>query len=398
MKKTLDQLASIHYGKDYKGNPKGYKEIPIYGTGGLMGYTSVKLNSGPAILSGRKGSINNPIFVEGDFWNVDTIFCVKPKEGIDPKWLYYNFLNTDLNALNEATGVPSVSSSSLSKLEFDFFSLPHQRKIAHILSTCDRVIEKTEAAIAKYEALKQGLMQDLFTRGIDVGTGALRPPREEAPELYEETDLGWLPKEWEVNALGEITDLITDGAHFSPIPQEEGLPIGNVKDMKSNGINYSSCTKILPEVFRELTLQNCSPKYGDILLSKDGTIGRVIHFVDKRPIVLLSSIAIIRLKQHLHSIYFSWVLRSVFFSRELYKLLSGSALKRITLKDINLIRLPYPKEVKEQTLIAEKLVCLNQKLINEVEQHEKYSQLKAGLMKDLLTGQVEVQLEEEHQA
>ena len=54
-------------------------------------------------------------------------------------------------------------------------SLAEQHKIARILSTVDAVIEKTEAAIAKYKAIKAGIMQDLFTRGIDAKTGKLRP-------------------------------------------------------------------------------------------------------------------------------------------------------------------------------------------------------------------------------
>ena len=92
MSKKLQEIAILTYGKDYKSNPPG-ENIPIFGTGGIMGYTSKALNTGPAILSGRKGSINNPIFVEGDFWNVDTIFCIKALNGISPKWIYYSLCN-----------------------------------------------------------------------------------------------------------------------------------------------------------------------------------------------------------------------------------------------------------------------------------------------------------------
>ena len=59
----------------------------------------------------------------------------------------------------------------------------------------DVQIEATEALIAKQERLRAGLMQDLFTRGVDEN-GELRPPREEAPHLYHETEIGWLPKGW----------------------------------------------------------------------------------------------------------------------------------------------------------------------------------------------------------
>ena len=74
--------------------------------------------------------------------------------------------------------------------------LPEQRKIARILSTVDDLIERTEALIAKYRAIKQGLMHDLLTRGVDA-SGRLRPPREEAPGLYRESAVGWVPREWE---------------------------------------------------------------------------------------------------------------------------------------------------------------------------------------------------------
>ena len=64
----------------------------------------------------------------------------------------------------------------------------------------DDLIERTEALIAKYRAIKQGLMHDLLTRGVDA-SGRLRPPREEAPGLYRESAVGWVPREWEVATL-----------------------------------------------------------------------------------------------------------------------------------------------------------------------------------------------------
>ena len=72
-------------------------------------------------------------------------------------------------------------------------------KIARILQTIDQAIEKTEALIEKYQQIKAGLMHDLFTRGIGAD-GKLRPPREQAPELYQQTPIGWIPKEWDFDS------------------------------------------------------------------------------------------------------------------------------------------------------------------------------------------------------
>lgn len=285
--------------------------------------------------------------------------------------------------------------SSIENICLSIPSLSRQRKIAKILSTCDSVIGKTEAAITKYQSIKQGMMHDLFTRGIGLNTGRIRAKYQDAPELYVESELGVIPKGWRADELKNLTSLITDGSHFSPKPQDKGLPIGNVKDMNPNGFNYESCTKILPEVFELLVKQNCSPKEFDVLLSKDGTIGRVIHFTDSKPIVLLSSIAILRVNEQISSRFLAQALQSEYFGKELYKLLSGSALKRITLKDIQKIRIPYSSSIEEQELIASKLEAINRQLQNEQAALAKYKQAKAGLMHDLLTGKVEVEAEAE---
>lgn len=294
-------------------------------------------------------------------------------------------------------GVPKLALHRIEKIRLYLPNKKIQRKIAHILSTCDAVIEKTEAAIGKYQAIKQGMMHDLFTRGIDLSTGKLRPKQEDAPELYKparlsggESELSWIPKEWEVAELINLTKLVTDGSHFSPVPQEKGLPIGNVKDMLNSTFNYDGCTKILPEVFDLLVRQNCSPKQGDVLLSKDGTIGKVIHFEDDKQIVLLSSIAIIRVNELIYSKYLAWTLKSEYFDKALFGLLSGSALKRITLRDIQKITVPFSKSVKEQQVISKRLNTIESKLESEQSTLSKYRQIKAGLMQDLLSGKVEV--------
>lgn len=85
-----------------------------------------------------------------------------------------------------------------------------QERIANVLSCIDTAIEKTEALIAKHQQIKAGLMHDLFTRGV-LPNGQLRPPRSEAPELYQETEIGWIPRGWRVEQAGTLCSLITKG-------------------------------------------------------------------------------------------------------------------------------------------------------------------------------------------
>ena len=78
-----------------------------------------------------------------------------------------------------------------------------QTVIANALNSIDQTIEKTEALIQKYQHIKAGLMHDLFTRGIGAD-GKLRPPREEAPELYQETAIGWIPQDWDTHLYPQL--------------------------------------------------------------------------------------------------------------------------------------------------------------------------------------------------
>lgn len=198
------------------------------------------------------------------------------------------------------------------------------------------------------------------------------------------TLLGELPPDWVVDPLCVLTSKITDGAHFSPAPQEEGEVIANVKDMRSTGINFDGCTRILREDFEYLRRQNCSPSKGDVLLSKDGTIGRVVLFDGSRNIVLLSSIAILKPLEQLDSSYLKHVLTSSHFDKQLYALQSGSALKRIVLSDIKKLLVPYPC-INKQRKIANILSTLDSLIEKTQALIDKYKLIKQGMMHDLFT-------------
>ena len=359
-------------------------------------YSSAKWIPKEAILMAMYGATAGQISkLKIEATSNQAVLAIIPHE-VDDYFLYHKlkFIKSKILFLAQGSGQPNLSKSLIDETVVDYPPLPHQKKIAKILSTCDAVIEKTKATIAKYEAIKQGMMHDLFTRGIDLATGKLRPRYKDAPHLYKESELGQVPNEWQIETLNNLTRLITDGSHFSPIPQEDGLPIGNVKDIMDNGFNYDSCTRIKRETFFLLEKQNCRPLEGDVLLSKDGTVGKVIHFKELRPIVLLSSISIIRVNDQLNSQYLTQILQSEYFDKALFTLLSGSALKRITLKDIQKIVVPFPYSQQEQRVIAQKIEAINIKIYVENSTLNKYQKIKAGLIEDLLTGKVEVQVDE----
>lgn len=370
----LSQFATIYSGTDYKHNKKG-ELFPIIGTGGVMGFTGEYLNEGPAVLTGRKGTIDKPLYVEGKFWNVDTIFCIKPFDDTDIKLFYYAISNKNLSTLNEATGVPSVSSDNLYKLAFTFpTDINEQKRIASILSTCDTMIQKTQSTIEKYKAIKQGMMQDLFTRGL-TKDGKLRPSFKEAPEHYKECELGLIPKEWEVKSFSDIGRLSMCKRVFQYETKSEGeIPFYKIGTF--GGIPDAYISKKLYENYKN---SFAYPKKGDILISASGTIGRTVIF-DGQPAYFQDS-NIVWLEHNESKIinqYLFYLYKTITWNLE------GSTIKRLYNDNFNNIIIAFPSDLSEQTAIASRLSSIDTTIQKEEALLAKYKKIKNGLMNDLL--------------
>ena len=111
-----------------------------------------------------------------------------------------------LKAQTSGTGSPHVDRELLEAIRIFCPDINQQQVIAEILDALDTATHETEAIIAKLKAVKQGLLHDLLTRGIDA-KGELRPTQAEAPHLYKESPLGWIPKEWMPVPVGKLASL-----------------------------------------------------------------------------------------------------------------------------------------------------------------------------------------------
>lgn len=102
---------------------------------------------------------------------------------------------------------PALNDSDVRCLKIFLPSYGEQQRVSQVLDTLGTAIHETEAIIAKLKAVKQGLLHDLLTRGIDAN-GELRPPQAEAPHLYKESPLGWIPQEWAALPFGSRVAVI----------------------------------------------------------------------------------------------------------------------------------------------------------------------------------------------
>lgn len=310
-------------------------------------------------------------------------------KNVDKDFLYYSVsqFNYQLDRLSQGSTFKAINSGDLRDFKINNCSLPQQKKIAQILSTCDAVLEQTEAAIAKYQALKQGMLHDLFTRGIDGATRQLRAKYEDAPELYKETELGFVPREWEVCELGDLTSKVTDGTHFTPTYTEFGIPFLRVTDVQTEKINFDRI-KYVSETEHKQLINRCHPEKGDILYSKNGTIGIPKLVTWDWEFSIFVSLALIKPLQNLiYSEYLLLLLPEEVIWKQIRQRAKQGTVTNLHLEEIREFLIPLPSR-EEQELIFNKGNVLNKKIHTEQQTLAKYEALKAGLMQDLLSGDV----------
>lgn len=162
----IGETLSIGHGQSQKTVENRFGKYPILATGGCIGYADNFLWDKPSVLIGRKGTIDKPQYADYPFWTIDTLFYTKIFEEYDAKFIFYKFCIIDWQQYNEASGVPSLSAGTIGNLYITVPEKYEQQAIAQILSDMDSEIEQLEKKLAKYQQIKQGMMQELLTGQI----------------------------------------------------------------------------------------------------------------------------------------------------------------------------------------------------------------------------------------
>ncbi len=161
-KVRLGDILTLKHGRDYKNFKLG--NIPVYGSGGYMLSINNFLHNGESVCIGRKGTIDKPIYLNGKFWVVDTLFYSYSFKKSIPKFIFYAFSIIKWSNYNEATGVPSLTKMTTSNIEIPLPPLNEQIAIANILSGLDHYLYTLDALILKKESVKKALSFELLSQ------------------------------------------------------------------------------------------------------------------------------------------------------------------------------------------------------------------------------------------
>ena len=270
----------------------------------------------------------------------------------------------------------------------DLPQLEVQSFIADSYLAYDSLIENNNRRIAILEDMAQSLYREWFVN--------FRYPNHQDnvdadgnPKLIDST-LGQIPEGWQIVALEELCNKITDGLHKSPKSVDVGVPMASVKDMHDFGINASKCRQISYEDYDDLKRQDSVVKANDILVAKDGSYLKHTFVVEKElEMALLSSIAIIRPNEKVKPHWLAYCLRSPLVKERMKNYVSGAAIPRIILKDFRKFNLFIPPQelMDEWNSIVEGMV---KQCWNLVSRNENLKQQRDMLLPKLISGQIEL--------
>jgi type I restriction enzyme S subunit len=298
---------------------------------------------------------------------------VPQKDKLLNTFLYYVLKHNKhilLRYANQTTIMEVRPSIIKEKFKFPLPPLPEQQKIAEILETVDNAIEKTDKIIEKYKRIKQGLMQDLLTKGIDESGNI----RDEKTHKFKSSPLGRIPEEWEVVRLGEVVE----------IHDNKRIPLSEEERVNRKGIYpYCGANGIIDHIDNYIF-------EGDyILLAEDGGFfGRFENsaYLMSGKFWVNNHAHVLKAREGISVDEF--ILAWLVFD-DISKYISGTTRQKLNQCLMKNILIPLPP-IPEQQKIAEILSQTDQTIEKEEQYKEKLERIKKGLMEDLLTGKLRV--------
>ncbi|WP_244213311.1 MULTISPECIES: restriction endonuclease subunit S [Corynebacterium] len=330
------------------------------------------------ILISAAGTVGRTVEYKGEpsyFQDSNIVWLDTDESLVDNKFLMYVFDSFPWKGM-EGTTINRLYNDLILSTEILLPPLHEQRVIAGVLSGFDEHLANLDELIAKKKAISDGALEELVTgrtRIADYREPWVKISFEEA--IQPKARIGW-----------------------QGLKAEEYLPTGysyliGGTDFDSGTIAFDSISFVSRARYELDPYIHVRP--GDVLVTKDGTIGKVARVPQlNKPATLNSGVFVFRPNAGLSREFLYWVLMSPVFERFIDTLAAGSTIKHLYQKDLKDFTFMAPPSLSEQTALAEILFGASEEIRLLEEERAKVERLKLGAMDDLLTGRVRLPIEE----
>ncbi|MEN9875290.1 MAG: hypothetical protein RLZZ529_287 [Bacteroidota bacterium] len=383
------KLGDVLVIKNGKSRPKSDGNIPIYGGNGILGYSNEYNIEKETLIIGRVGAYCGAIYFENNqIWVSDNAFFAKPKKDDDIKYLYYHLKLENLNKYAEGSSHPLLTQGRLNNLDIKIPDLQTQTSIAEILSSLDDKIELNNKINHELESLSQTLFRQWFI-DFEFPNEKGEPYKSSGGEMLE-SELGEIPKGWEVKRLDEISSEITRGYTTKYV---EKSSIINLNQKVNRGVHLDKSNfKYYPN--DTVVPENKFVRQKDILINSlgQGTLGR-IHFYKENStnVVIDQHITILRgnNEQFLPEILY---LMLTFNSNQkrLEEMVTGSTgMLMLNINKIREFKVVVPP-IEHQKLLNNNIVPSFEIINCNILENEQLISLRDTLLPKLITGELKV--------
>lgn len=386
---ALGDLVKIKYGKNQKkvqDDENG--QYPIYGTGGLMGYSTEFLYDKPSVLIGRKGSIEKVRYIDEPFWTVDTLFYTEVDENlVIPKFLYYMMSLMDLSRYNEGTSIPSLRTETLNRLEFPIPNLEYQKKVLSILNNIDKKISINMMLNHNLDNLIKILFKNFFED--------FKPFENQE---FKDSEIGKIPVDWDLVDLGSIIKIYNGYSYKGNELQESNCAMATIKNFNRDGsfradgfkeILYSdkikdhhflndndvliSCTDVTQDadiIGNCILLQN-KQGYGEVIMSMD-----LVKIESQIP--------------EINNFLLASILRSYRFKYHILGYVNGTTVLHLDKKGISKFKLALPNDLTILEEFGNTIGLIYNQIGNNLKEIDNLSKVRDTLLPKLMSGEIDV--------
>ncbi len=321
--------------------PKGTILIALYGaTVGRLAFLGIEASTNQAIAA------------------------IFPSSKLNSKFLYWYLFKYREELLAQRIGgaQPNISQFTLKNISIPLPPLTEQlrivEKLEELFSELDKGIESLTQAKEQIKTYRQAVLKYAFEgrllKASDTDLKMVAEPKTPYNAMSN------LPEEWHWAKLIDVCNKIQDGSHFSPKvtyskPGTNRYPYLTSKNIRNNYLDLSDIVYV-DESFHGSIYDRCNPEYGDVLLTKDGVnTGNVTLNTLEEPFSLLSSVCLLKPNpRKLDSSYLSYYIQSPVGNKNILGSMTGTAIKRIILKQIKESKIIMPS-LEEQRRITQEI-------------------------------------------
>ncbi|EEY95959.1 restriction endonuclease subunit S [Acinetobacter johnsonii] len=417
----LNEFILLQRGFDLPQSDRISGDIPVVASTGVAGFHNEYKVDAPGVVIGRSGSIGGGQYIKEKFWPLNTTLWVKDFKGHDARYVYYLLKSIDFHRFNVGTGVPTLNRNHLSSVLVKNLGYINEKVIAKTLGDLDDKIHLNNQINQTLESIAQALFKSWFIdfdpvrakivakqegnnpefaamcvisgksevelqQMAEDDLAELRATAALFPDELVESELGEVPKGWEVTRFSNIVEKYIDNRGKTPPIQSEGIPLLEVKHLPEFSLNPDLNTdkKVSLETFN--TWFRAHLQENDLIMSTVGTIGRLCIVPANRTLAIAQNILGLRFKLNkVNPLFMYYQMNSAKFRNDVDARLVITVQSSIKRKDLETIDLLQP-DIKIQNIFAEKIKPFV--LSQQSDESLKLIDIRDALLPKLLSGEI----------